>query len=346
MIKLIKTGGKIVLAGIVAIAILSVAMSFYDRVPSHHDNPKGNTDYVWDSNSVWVKLTEGIAWGRYDDAGYNNPVVIDDPDIIILGSSHMEAPEIFYEQSFCSQLQERVKDHYTVYNLGISGHDFTKLCYYLPVDLEMYERVPRLVVIETTTVNITKEKVASIMNGKIQKQQSIETGFMAQMQKVPFFKTVYHQVKNGLLDMFMQRKGTAAVTNKEFENSDSNIDNEVDESAYDELFSYLSSIEKKYDTQIIIFNHPTETLDQNGDIIFPSDNKLKAFKKYSEKHGISFVDTTDAFTKMYYEDHLVAHGFITGKLCYGHMNANGHRATAEEVYKEIKRLEKEGIICN
>ena len=85
---------KVVLAGIVSIAIISLLLCFYSITPVHIDNPKGNTDYVWPAHSIWVKVTEGIAFGRYDADGFNNRTVIENPDIIFLGSSHIEATEV------------------------------------------------------------------------------------------------------------------------------------------------------------------------------------------------------------------------------------------------------------
>ena len=61
---------KAAAAGIAAIAILCGLLCFYDIVPVHEENKKGNTDYVWPANSVWVKATEGIAFGKFDESIY------------------------------------------------------------------------------------------------------------------------------------------------------------------------------------------------------------------------------------------------------------------------------------
>ena len=72
---------------------------------------------------------------------------------------------------------------------------------------------------------------------------------------------------------------------------------------------------------------------------------MEAFGKYAEKYGIDFIDMTTHFEEMYNKDHLVAHGFVTGRLGQGHLNANGHHAVADELLTVIDRLEKEGVLC-
>ena len=47
------------------------------------------------------------------------------------------------------------------------------------------------------------------------------------------------------------------------------------------------------------------------------------------------------FETMYYEEHKVPHGFITGKAAYGHMNADGHRAIADVLYDVINKMEEQ-----
>ena len=150
---------KAAAAGIAAIAILCGLLCFYDIVPVHEENKKGNTDYVWPANSVWVKATEGIAFGKFDANGFNNITITDDPDIIVLGSSHMEATNVMQSENAACLLSKKLEDRSSVYNMGISDHNFFKVCQYLPVDLELFDPVPKVVIIETSTVRITKKRL-------------------------------------------------------------------------------------------------------------------------------------------------------------------------------------------
>ena len=346
--KFIKGLLKVITSGLVAVAIISGLLCFYDIKPIHKENPKGNTDFVWMPNSIWVKATEGIAFGKNDANGFNNKSVVDNPDIIVLGSSHMEANNVMQNENSAYLLSQKLKDKYSLYNMGVSGHDFFKACQYLPANLKLYDKAPKVVIIETSTVNISQKNVDEVLNSSVERTFSHDTGIIGALQKVPFFRTLYHQTNGGLLKLFMPNSGSSTTNindDTEINTEVSDPESEIDNAAYDELFSYLKTMEEKYGTQIIIFYHPAEKLMKDGTICFDNDKHLDTFESFAGKYGISFVDMTDRFEKMYYQENHVPHGFCTGKLCTGHMNKYGHAAVADEVYDEIIKLEEAGELC-
>lgn len=111
---------KFILAGVVAVAILSVILAFYTLIPVHISNPRGNTDYIWPSGSWYFKTSEGIGWGRFDANGFNNPSVIASPDILLLGSSHMEGTNLLQSENISSVLNELFENR-------LGGAQLTKL---------------------------------------------------------------------------------------------------------------------------------------------------------------------------------------------------------------------------
>ena len=119
----------------------------------------------------------------------------------------------------------------------------------------------------------------------------------------------------------------------------------IDSAAYKELFSYLKEMEDKYGTQIIIFYHPAEKLMDDGTVFFDSNKYLDTFKSFACEYEISFIDMTDRFEEMYYNDNHVPHGFCTGLLADGHINKYGHAAIADKLYDEIIKLEEAGELC-
>ena len=336
---------KVVISGIISVIIISIIMCFYSITPIHKNNQKGNTDYVWIPNSFWVRLTEGISWGRFDANGYNNLQVINNPDIIFVGSSHMEAIEVFYNQTACALLNDKLGNKYSIYNLGISGHNFYKTCQYLPKNLELYEDVPKVTIIETSTVDVDSKNVEDILSFKVEKTKSYDEGFIATFQKIPFFRVLYSQVENGLLNVFMGNKANPAINNIVGGKKETLPSDIIDEAAYDKLFKHLSDLENKYKTEFVIFYHPTEGLQKDGNISFEYNQSANVFSKYADKYNIDFIDMTNAFKEMYKNEHCVAHGFATGKLCFGHLNANGHKAVSNELYRVIKDMEQEGRLC-
>lgn len=98
--------------------------------------------------------------------------------------------------------------------MGVSGHDFFKVCQYLPANLELYDRAPKIVIIETSTVNISQSNVDEVIESSVYYTPSHNTGIIGILQRVPFFRTLYHQIKGGLLNLFMPDSAPfAAKTN-------------------------------------------------------------------------------------------------------------------------------------
>ena len=336
-------------AGIVSIAIISLLLCFYSITPVHIENPKGNTDYVWPAHSIWVKVTEGIAFGRYDANGFNNKTVIEEPDIIFLGSSHIEATEVMQDENAPFLLSEKLDGKYSVYNMGISGHHFYRVCQYLPANLELYDEAPKVVIVETDTLRVTKDLVNQIITKSIDQMPSPSNGVVGFLQRIPFFRTAYHQIEEGLLEKFMpsdrdlgeKPDGSGIESNSNEKESRKN----VDEAAYEELFAFFKNLEDQYNTQIIILYQPYEKLNKDGSITYERDENADVFKFYSDEYGVALVDMTEKFEDMYYKEHHVAHGFCTGELATGHLNKYGHAAMADELYNEIVKLEENGEIC-
>lgn len=336
--RIMKAIAKTIAAGVTAVGILCGIFAVYSVIPVHEENKDGNTDYVWAANSVWVKMTEGFSFGRYDAKGYNNLEVIENPDILVLGSSHMEANNVMQDQNLTYLLNEALEGRYKVYNQGISGHHFTKVCKYLPVTLRMYENPPKAVVIETDRTYFSTEDVDRLLQGTVDFTPSNATGLIAQLQKLPFARVAYHQLSGGLLNLFMPEQKAAKKTVAP-------VQQNANEEDYDRLFGYIREATEGYDTEIIIFYHAPGTLQKDGTIIYESTAETALFARKCEENGITFIDMKTSFNQMYYEQNKVPYGFSTGKLGSGHLNADGHAQIAKEVIKTIQALEEAGRLC-
>ena len=328
--RLWKQIGKIILAGIVSVVILSVLLCAYSVHPIRVANPNENTDYVREPNALYVKMMEGTAWGHFDTNGYNNAEVVDAPDILIVGSSHMEAANVMQYQSTASRLSELLEGRYTVYNVGMARHRLARTFQYLERNIQVYGENLKAVVIEVSSVNLTNEILEQILSGTVYQKKTYDTGVIALLQKSPFINQLYKQLEGGLF-------GLNASTSEE--------EPAPDAEAYTELFSYLAELEAEYGVQMIIFYHPTGTLMEDGSISFPDDEALALFSENAATYGINFIDMTDAFEEMYYSEHHVAHGFANTELETGHLNKYGHAAIANALYDEINAMEEAGLIC-
>ncbi len=344
--KAVKQLVKMIGAAIIAVIILSLIVSIYSTSPLRVENPQGNTDYVWKPNSLWINLSEGVSFGRMDDGGFNNLEVIKDPKIILLGSSHIESKNVNQNENTSYYLQEILDNKYSIYNMGISGHTIYKACQYLPQTLSIYgENVPEYVVIETDDIDLTKEDVNAVLNQTVEKTPVYDKGLLVSLQKVPAFRQFYHQLDSGMMELLLPELKPA-----NFDQQSNLIDNasssEPQENAqlednpqYDELMSYLADIEEQYDTNIIIIFHPFEKLNEDGTLSFTNNRKTDLFAESAEKNGITYIDMTDCFERLYTEKHHVPHGFITGKIGSGHLNKYGHEAIADALSDAITETE-------
>ena len=120
---------KVMGAGIIAVAILNILCLFYYNIPIHQRNPNGATDYIWETEKFYSRGTEGFAWGKTDKNGYNNKKIPEKIDILLMGSSHMEAFNVSQNKNTAVLLQDMLKEsglEEGVYNIGTSGHEFLR----------------------------------------------------------------------------------------------------------------------------------------------------------------------------------------------------------------------------
>ena len=179
--KTIKSLLKTVLAGLTALAILSVLMLGYYFMPLRENNPKQNTDYVYAANTPWVCLIEGVSFGMTDENGFINPEVIEDPDILFLGSSHAESMNVLQSENMCALLNDKFDGKYKAYNMGVSGHTIYKVIQYLKSSLDIYKKAPKYVIIETSGVALNEAEVQQAIDRSVKKTAVVDNGLLYQM---------------------------------------------------------------------------------------------------------------------------------------------------------------------
>ena len=84
---------KALAAGLAALLLLNIWCYFYYNVPVHYTNETGATEYRWESNKFYRKGTEGFAFGRTNNEGFNNLSDYEpgqEIEILLMCSSHME----------------------------------------------------------------------------------------------------------------------------------------------------------------------------------------------------------------------------------------------------------------
>ncbi len=336
--KYLKQFLLILLSGITAILILNSIILFYFRQPVHLANPDKSTDYIWEPNAIWSKMTEGISWGKIDANGFVNKKVIENPDVLILGSSHMEAINVFQNQNTVSVLQDNLLKNnipFSVYNKGISGHHFLKCCKYLEKNAK--QNCLKYIIIETDSIKFSSADYNNLINDKIDFTPSYSSGLLYYFQKFPILRLIATQYKLGLKNVFYKRIHSSVV------NKDTIIESEkcISEN-YDKLFSFIAEHSKN--KKIIIFYHPTGIPTQAGNLEYGSDLEyLNHFSKFAKKYGIVFLDLTEYTDELWNTEHKTTHGFCTGTAFRGHMNKYGHRIVADSIADVIIKMENQNV---
>ena len=124
MVSFFKWCIKAGIAGAASVALLSLFTLVYSNSGVHIANPSQATDYFWEPRQYKANMTEGFSWLRMDANGFNNEkdlVDLGGVDILIMGSSHMEAVNVGRAENAGALLNTMLPE-YKTYNIGISGH--------------------------------------------------------------------------------------------------------------------------------------------------------------------------------------------------------------------------------
>lgn len=330
--KVLKNIVKVILAGTVSLFLLSLFCLFYLNTGVHIRNETGATDYKWESCQRKASMTEGFAWLKMDEDGFNNAFPAQKKvDILLMGSSHMEAVNVSDTQNTGYLLNELLPEFYT-YNIGTSGHTIYACANNLSAAMEYY-RPQGYIVIETDCIDLDIESMEKVLNGGYQKIKSYDTGIIYSLQKyVPAIKNIYKQ-----MDDWWNSDSSAPRqdANERVLETDS-----VTEEYRTALNRFLAFIRAGSDCKIIIVYQPPTALNPDGSLqCSQDDNKLAVFSQLCEANDILFVDVSPRFEELYKEQHILAHGFSNTAVGAGHLNAYGHMAVAEAVAQAIKEAQ-------
>lgn len=331
MKQLLLKGVKVIFAGLFAVLILSLFVIVYKYSGTHIENKSGSTDYKWVPGQFRSTMVEGFAWNKVDDNGFNNAYPKGDGiDVLLMGSSHMEGFNVAPDETAAYHLNELLEnDGMYCYNIGISGHTLVRCINNM--DSANREYKPKAyIVVETDTVAPPADEMQMVLDGSLEKIKSYDSGILYYLQKIPCIKVIFKNFQN------LSKQSIDATQPAE------NTDEKLAESEYEKILNDFLSKAKlsAQNSRLIIVYHPTMLLRDNASVQTNTNKEaLSMFEAICRKNNILFVDMTDAFTKEYYANHALPHGFINTNVGRGHLNRLGHRLIAEQVYEVIKECE-------
>lgn len=317
---------KACIGGLIAFAFLTAFCMLYFNVPVHSDTIDGVTDYSWEKSKFYSRATEGFAWGQTNNEGYLNRFDYSpntNIDILVMGSSHMEAFQVSMDESASSVLG-KLLSNYVVYNIGTSGHDFLRCADNLTAAVNKYNPT-KYVIIETSSLLFTSEQLSAAIQETVPDLTSHSEGIIGFLQKNPFLRLLYTQ-----LQAFSGNSDTNNNSDKAFGTIKGS------EELYNELLVKLRNTASKNGAKLLILYHPHLMINQDNSVSAAVDEELSAFfANICENNNVKFLDMSDIFIREYEEKCILPHGFSNSSVGSGHLNIYGHEMIANALYMMI-----------
>jgi hypothetical protein len=332
---------KVFVGGAGAFVVLNFFSLFYSTSLDKIHSESLMTDYAWGKGSFYSKLTEGFGIGFMDKNGYNNAASLAEnptPDVLVIGSSHMEAFQVAQNESFAYVLDAELSP-LDAYSIGVSGNSI--LTCVKNYECALQTENPKYAVMETDTVSFAGSSVEDAVNGILRDVGAFAANdIIRALSRIPYLRLLYGQLEkiNGGDIEILSAKVNAPQTDNT-EKLPANIEQ------LNVLTAKIRAISTENGVTPIIFYHPHLTINGDGTVTAKTDETdLKNFAAACENNGVCFVDLTDTFIDAYYNEHILPHGFFNTEISTGHLNADGHRMAAEQIARVITVLEQWGRI--
>ena len=313
---------KVLIAGILAFLVLNVFSIVYYNVPPRVLDKDNTVEYKWPSNIFYSRATEGVAWGRTNNEGFNNlDDYYDGKEInnLFMGSSQAEGFNVSQKENAASVMNS-ICDSYT-YNIGISEHALPICVSNLEAAISKYKPTD-YVVIETMTVSFYDEEIEKSLNDEIY-LPTYSDGIMGFLQNFKYLKLAYYQYSN--LHQSSAKSIDSSINNKDTINR---------------LLSKAKDICESHDVRLIIVYHPIIAVNNDGTVTASYNREdLDIFESECNKVGITFINMEDDFVNNYYDNYELPHGFNNTIPGTGHLNSVGHKLIAyrlKDVMEGIK----------
>lgn len=335
---------KAILAAFCSFLCINFLCMFYRSAPGPIRRANGATALIHLPNSYFVNLTEGCGVIQFDKNGYNNPKgKLDNPYVLVMGSSHVEAVQIPQERNMTTILNHLLgaDKNLKVYNIAHSGNFLPDIAKRFKAAINEFPDSSSIIIeVSSRTFYPVSDLQNSIQ--QIECDVSSSGEYLAQnltnSQKyrsllngsVPFIKLMRNVQMADITLVGSKNPFGLVHTQVAYET-------EYDEQEYmDALNRVFALLRSEYEGPIIILYHPKVALSNNGLEIVRDKDTYSIFKNACEDNNIIFLDTGDAFLEAYEDDYIVPYGFNNTEMGYGHLNADGHKIIAQELYETLQ----------
>ncbi|MBR5236589.1 MAG: hypothetical protein IKW06_04385 [Clostridia bacterium] len=334
---------KCIIAGAISLVLLSLFSLVYYNPPIATEQPDFVTNYRFVPNKNWSFMLEGVGFGKTDNLGYNNAYYNEclDPDIVFIGSSHLEALQVPQDANcvyILNKMFDEDKEEYNNFkciNLGVSGHSFEVLASNFKYVADKFSDA-KYILIETSNVEFSSEVLDDVIAGKF--HTPIEKkGFIAETaQKIPFIRLMYKKFNESAT-----AKGATVAPATDSRSQKAEPDMNIYIEKMNIILGGISEISTEKGVKPMVLLHESFWEDKDGNIVTNMNNTYKdAFMKCCADNGIKVIDASLDFVSAYKENFEFSYGFSNGAPGEGHLNKTGHRIMAETIYRKINEMEE------
>ena len=331
---------KCSVAAFISIVILSLFSLVYYNPPMATVQPDLVTNSKFVPNTKWSYMTEGFGYGFVNDQGYNNAYYEDcsDPDVVFIGSSHLEAIQVPEDANCVYLLNEKFdkddlfNNDFKCLNLGISGHFFEVSASNFEYVVNTYKDA-KYIVIEASNIEFSSSKLDDIINCKFHHPLN-ERGFLYNtLQKVPYLRLIYKKINE-------INQADNSIVNSEASQLSEDNDINIYSDKMHVILERILNLSEANGIEPIILMHERFFVDTDGNIVMRNDPAYKsAFKKCCKKVGIKVVDVSPAMIDHYKKTSAFSYGFSNSVPGKGHLNKIGHKIIADVLYDRINEME-------
>lgn len=332
----------------IGFVIANFLVSFYFFEPGWFNRQGGATQMIYEPGTRIVRADEGYTVTNVDENGYINESaeLSREGYVLVLGNSQSNGNNVMPEDKYVQILNrmlaaDRQEKDVCAYNISVGGRDFCDIVSGFDAAIQEFPRSEAVVIqIQTTDLNPGKlqgcteqRPFAGEDRGSYLKEHSTFKQKSLNNIKNFFPLWIYlWEIKSQTVDLsfedvFWHQEGNAApVTGTE-------LDLDEYEKALEEALQFIRS---DYDGKIIIVNTPYIGFRADGTIAYVKSETEAVFEELCEKNGVIYHNMISKYQTEYESSHKLPYGFSNTSMGTGHLNKDGHRMVADELYEILK----------
>lgn len=334
-----------ILAIAIAFALANVLILPYWYTPGWVSRDHGATPAIYHGNQIVINGYEGYGYSTVDSRGYlneNKPLA--DEVVLVLGCSHTKGIEVPLGQRYTDLLNDKLSggddSKLYVYNMAIDGFYFPQIAQGFGAAMQEIPSA-RSVIIEIPTTEYSPTDFAGL---------STPRQYSADFTGTTAFYNVGRKAKLQVLlkealplaSLYLSKQFVFEESTKTpfFYHASASEEapfplnaKETYQIAIDNAFRYIRN---NWDGELIVYYHPKVQLLEDGSITVIDSITVPWFIEIATKYDVKIIGAGGEWLSAYEANYTIPYGFANTSPGDGHLNADGHRISAELIYKYME----------